>query len=202
MADRMRSATAILTLLFLATGCADKQSGSAQAQPAPPVSTTLDRHGAPAVRQPLDVTRFLTDPCATLTPAQLAQLDLPAPGKPDTDSDLAKRVGPSCSWRNSTAASGVAVSYTTANKNGLADLYRGHSEGQFDGYWIPTTVDGYPAVFKDGLDNRKTGNCSLSLGVSDSLALLIDEQDRLGEKSCDRAALIGSMVVATLRGGG
>ncbi|WP_173126360.1 DUF3558 domain-containing protein [Kibdelosporangium persicum] len=204
MVDRRQrslpGACCVLTAGLLAfTGCAEKTQGTATAATQPSTST-VERHGAPSVRQPLDVTRFLPQPCTILAAAQLRKLDLPGPGVPDTDSRNAKAVGPSCTWRNSGAASSLGVTFVTANTNGLADRYRAHAAGLIPGYWLETTVDGYPAVYNDDLDDRARGLCMMDLGVSDHLTMLVDVQDRSGEKSCDRVAVIASMVISTLRG--
>nr|CEL18893.1 hypothetical protein [Kibdelosporangium sp. MJ126-NF4]CTQ95303.1 hypothetical protein [Kibdelosporangium sp. MJ126-NF4] len=95
----------------------------------------------------------------------------------------------------------MAISFMTGNRNGLADTYRAHVEDS-RGYWIETTVDGYPAVFYDNVDSRKIGNCALLVGISDTLAVLVDEQDELGEQSCDRAKQIAALMITTLRAGG
>ncbi|HEV8555444.1 MAG TPA: DUF3558 domain-containing protein [Actinophytocola sp.] len=167
----------------------------------PSNTNTPTKHGAPKVTVPLDVSTFLAQPCATLSPTQLRELNLPAQGEPDTDSAIAKNVGPGCMWTNSVAGNTVGVSFISGNPHGLDDLYRGHEQGQFDGYWIETTVEGYPAVFHDATDGRRSGQCNIAIGASDTLAFRIGEHGELKEKSCDRAKLIASAVVQTLKGG-
>lgn len=188
-----------VTALVLA-GCTASETGT-------PVgsrqsATTAPRHGAPSVPQPLDASRLLPRPCDALTESQLRTLDLGATGKPDVDSAVARYSGPSCTWRNDPEASRVAISFLTGNKNGLADIYRGHAQGDFPAYWIETTVDGYPGVFKDNEDERPAGHCVMNVGISDALAFLVDEHDRLGDKSCDRAKQAAFLVIQTLKAGG
>ena len=167
----------------------------------PPETHPTTNYGAPKVTRPLDTSRFLIQPCTALNSSQLRDLDLPAQGEPDTESAIAKNVGPACRWTNSTAGNTVGVGFLSGNPNGLDDLYRGHERGQFNGYWIETTVEGYPAVFFDATDGRRSGQCELAVGVSDVLAIRIGEHGQLKEKSCDRAKLIASAVVQTLKGG-
>jgi hypothetical protein len=169
-------------------------------EPSNPNMPTTE-HGAPRVAAPLSVSRFLAQPCATLSPSQLQELNLPAQGEPDTDSTIAKNVGPGCMWTNSPAGNTVGVSFISGNPNGLDDLYRGHEQGYFDGYWIETTIDGYPAVLHDATDSRRSGACNIAVGASDTLAFRVGEHGQLKEKSCDRAKLIASAVVQTLKGG-
>jgi uncharacterized protein DUF3558 len=205
MADRMaresRTVLALLTFSLLTAACANQQPGMPQAQEVSSASAAVDRHGAPPVTDPIDATRFLTQPCTALTNVQLQSLNLPGPGVPDLDSHTANYAGPSCSWRNSETQSSVGVSFMTGNKNGLADLYRGRAEGKLPGYWVETTVDGYPGVFASLVDSRKNGICALSVGISDSLQILVDQQDLTGEKSCDQATVTASLALKTMQGG-
>ncbi|WP_260478737.1 DUF3558 domain-containing protein [Kibdelosporangium aridum] len=194
--------------LFVTAGCSTSEPGSPIANPgsqqAPQTTSpsAANRYGAPSVSKPLDATRLLTQPCGALTKVQLQSLNLAESGTPDTDSAVAKNVGPSCTFSNSGEGSSVAVSFLTGNKNGLADTYRAHAGGDFSGYWIEATVNGYPGVFKDSRDNRKDGHCVMNVGISDTLAFLVIEQDRLGEKSCERAMQVATFVVQTLKAGG
>lgn len=204
MADRTacRNSLVLVTLVLVAAGCSTRQPGEAIARTPP--SSSAGRYGAPKVANPLDATAFLAKPCTALTPAQLASLGLPGPGTPDTNSPVAGSTGPSCGWKDSSQGKYTEVAFITGNQNGLADIYRGRSTGQFDGYWVETMVEGYPGVFKGfaGPDPRKDGSCELDVGISDTLEFLVVEQDRLAEKSCDRASLIASMVITTVRAGG
>jgi hypothetical protein len=169
---------------------------------APAEASSTTTHGAPRVNRPLDVSRFLTKPCDLLSPPQLGELNLPSAGTPDLDSAIAKNVGPGCTWSNSVAGNLVGVSFITGNPNGLDDLYRGHEQGQFDGYWIETMIEGYPAVFHDITDARPSGQCNLAVGISDKVVVRVGEHGQLKEKSCDRAKVIATAVVRTLKGGG
>jgi hypothetical protein len=172
---------------------------SSDSSTVPSEPSPTNDYGAPKVSVPLDATKYLTQPCAALTPAQLQAFNLPVQGEPDLDSAVAKTVGPSCLWRNSDIASRAGVSFITGNRNGLADTYRGHKQGQFEGYWIETAVDGYPAVFTDGTDGRSSGRCGITVGISDTLAFGVSNQDRTKEKSCDRAKHVAEAVVKTLK---
>jgi hypothetical protein len=158
-------------------------------------------HGAPRVANPLNATRFLPKPCEVLTPAQLQTLELPAPRKSDTDSPLAKAAGPSCLWQNSDTRSTVGVALMSGNKNGLSDTYS-VPERWAKGYFEPTEVDGYPAVFNDSGDFRGQGDCQITVGITDTLAFSASESGRLKERSCDRAKQVAAMVIQTIRSGG
>lgn len=157
-------------------------------------------YGAPRVSRPLDASRFLARQCDVLTQAQLQTFGISNAGKPDTDSEIAKRVGPGCAWTADPAVnSTISVGFTTANKNGLSDTYRGRS--RFD-YFEETTVDGYPAVFNGTPDGRRQGICGITVGISDQLTFFTSEQGgRKGQASCDRAKNVATSVIATLKGG-
>jgi hypothetical protein len=189
-------------------GCSSKEVGNPTAtprdtgsQPTGPTSTSSAGapDGAPKVNDPLDPSRFIGQPCGVLKPDQLQALHLPAQGKPDTDSEIAKSAGPSCSWFDRDAGSGVEMGFLTANKNGLSDTYRGKS--RFKGYFEPTEVDGYPAVFNDLADYRSDGTCNITVGISDTSEFRVGVQDtKLGAKSCDRAKEAAAAVIKTVKG--
>lgn len=204
----------VAVVLALA-GCSNSEAGTPVATDTPggtsgttrsPGETSAtgssNRYGAPRVAQPLDATKFLAQPCSALTAQQLSNLNLPAQGKADTDSPIAKNSGPSCEWINSDTATSVGLSFTTGNKNGLADLYRANKEGKWTGYWEETTVSSYPGVFHGVTDARAQGSCNLAVGVSESLTFLVDIGGRLKEQSCDFAKQVAAAVVDTLKAGG
>ena len=161
-----------------------------------PPSSEQDRHGAPRVDRPLAPTRFLTEPCATLTQAQLAGLGIDTAGKPDTDSAIAEYAGPTCGWQDNGETLGVG--FVTGNKNGLADLY-GNRENY--AYFEETMVNGFPAVFQDNIDLRDSGTCSISVGVTDNLHFKASEQGELdAQGACDRIKNVAGAVITTMKG--
>jgi hypothetical protein len=153
------------------------------------------------VADPLDASGFLAEPCTVLSHAQLATFDVSRPGIPTTTGAVAEHAGPYCSWHAATElASTIGVGFITGNKNGLSDIYRGRDTF---GYFIPTTVDGYPAVFADGSDGRVSGRCSLAVGISETQMFRASEQGRLdAQGACDRAQQVAAAALATLKAGG
>jgi hypothetical protein len=124
--------------------------------------------GAPHVGTPLATSKFQSNPCSSLTTAQLQQLGA------GTDGHTASSgLGPTCNWGGSTGTaatpSTATVTYLTAG-SGLSSVYT--SRSSYD-YFQPTTVDGYPAVYALLVDNRAHGECSVTVGVSDQLAVAI-----------------------------
>jgi hypothetical protein len=219
MRQRLVSTVLGVAAMLAATSCSESQTGTpilgstpatatsgttgpATSSSGPTTSGSGNRYGAPPVTNPLDVTKFLPKPCAALTPQQLRDFNLPAQGEPDTDSAIARHTGPSCGWTNSDTSTGIDVHFVTGNKNGLADVYRTHQEGDWKGYWEVTTVDGYPGVFTFTTDGRPRGSCNLFVGISETLAFAAATDGRLKEKSCDLAKQIAAAVVETLKRGG
>jgi hypothetical protein len=194
----------------LVAGCSSKESGSPTGTPGgsgsqptdDPTSTSNPggSGGAPKVTDPLDASKFISQPCGAIAPDQLQALHLPVQGKPDTDSETAKTAGPGCSWFDRDAGSGVEIGFLTANKNGLSDTYQG--KDRFKGYFEPTEVDGYPAVLNDIQDYRSDGTCNITVGISDTSEFRVGVQDtKLGVKSCDRAKEAAAAVIKTLKKG-
>jgi hypothetical protein len=172
----------------------DEQSTSGSA-----TTTSEDEaKDAPRVEHPLDASRFLAQPCAVLVPAQLTTLGITTPGKPETTGAVAEQAGPMCTWIAEGPHRNYGFGFLTGNKNGLSDTYR----GSWGGYFEPTTVAGYPAVFNDVVDSRDEGICNLTVGITDDLTFRIDLTADLGRESCDRAVQLAELVVATIKAGG
>ncbi len=199
----------------LVAGCSDKTNGTAT--PATPTgggeettSTTTQRStpsssssDAPMVNNPLDASKYLTQPCAILSPATLQSYKISKPGKADVDSETAKLAGPACIWTSDDQpiSKSYNVGFLTGNKKGLSDTYRGGKKA-FPGYFEPTEVDGYPAVFNDLIDARKNGSCNVTVGISDTLAFraAVTFPTQVGAASCDSAKQLASAVIQTLKG--
>src|SRR5690349_20669548 len=95
---------AIAIVATVTAGCSDKESGNATPATTGGNTTTTttgqstSTSGAPKVNNPLDASKYLAQPCAVLSDATLKSLNISKPGKPDTDSQVAKTAGPFCSW--------------------------------------------------------------------------------------------------------
>jgi hypothetical protein len=202
---------AIAGVIVLA-GCSAKEGGIATA--APPAENPSDTSptassrtvpggsgNAPKIENPLDASKYLTQPCAVLSPAQLQAFKITKPGTPHVDDPVAKQAGPYCGWRSDDAIPfGFDVGFLTGNKNGLSDTLEGGKKA-FPGYFEPTEVEGYPAVFNDVADRRPTGACNITVGISENLAFRAQEQANksTGARSCDGAKQLAAAVIQTLR---
>lgn len=202
----------IVSLALVGTACSSKEPGNPTTSPdttartttsAAPSTSKNDRYGAPDVQNPLDASKFLPQPCAVLTAEQMKPFNISKPGKPTTTGAVAETVGPYCSWtsEDEPTSRGFSVGLLPGNKNGLADTYRGRKQFK---YFEPTTVDGYPAVFNDGIDARPSGSCSITVGISQTLAFGASETSGkgVGPGACEGARQLASAVIATLKAGG
>lgn len=195
-------------LVAALAGCTSAANGTPTAAPTPtgdpqptsePPATTSSEENAPRVEHPLDATKYLSQPCAVLTPTQLTSLSITTPGDPETTGAVAEHAGPACTWITEEPERGnYHVGFMTGNKNGLSDTYR----GSWPGYFEPTRVSGYPAVFNDVVDSRDTGRCVLTVGISDNLTFLAQLTSKPGHDACGGAMQVAEMVVATIKAGG
>lgn len=208
MRARTSLLASILAVSSLLVGCTttaignpapgDEPRDSATSEPATtsPTASETNRYGAPDVPAPLEYSRFLTDPCAMLSDDQLSGFSVTKPGLPRTNGPIAKNVGPGCSWI--TDADGFGVSIIIGNPNGLADLYRVREK---DAYFEEVTVNGYPGVFHERIDLRDRGNCSLAVGITNSVTILSHEQGRMdAQRACTKAKDVAAAVLDTLKG--
>lgn len=207
---RILSAFAVAITMLSGAGCTTEANGTPTPQSSgerpetsessPDPTTSGPAPEAPEVNDPLDASRFFTDPCTVLTQAQLATFSITRPGVPETTGGVAEEVGPFCAWiAADELGSATGVGFLTGNKNGLSDTYRGRD--LFEDF-RPTEVDEYPAVFANSPDLRSMGACTIVVGISDSLAIQATEQGELdAQGSCARAKQVAAAVLATIRGG-
>ncbi|GAB3439842.1 DUF3558 domain-containing protein [Actinophytocola sediminis] len=193
----------LVSVVVVTAGCSSEENGNPTAQPTTSTSESSapsadETHGAPLVDTPLDATAFLTQPCTTLSKAQLATFDVSRPGIETTTGAVAENAGPFCTWHaNPDLGSTIGVGFLTGNENGLSDTYRGRDQFK---YFEPVTVAEYPAVYASSPDLRARGTCVIVVGISDSLTFRTTEQGRLGAQgSCDRALQVATAALATLR---
>lgn len=66
----------------------------------------------------------------------------------------------------------------------------------------PTTVDGYPGVWQEGVDLRDEGHCTISVGITDQLHISVFSRRAEPSTACDQVKEIAGAVVDTLRQNG
>lgn len=171
--------------------------GSAASSTEP--STTSGAATAPGITNPLDVSKFMADPCLSITSTQAADLTLSPEGK-----RVEIESGQACAWTYGPGqAYDVTVSYSVPDAgNGLQNLYNLNTAGQYDnGYFEPTTIDGYPGAFNSVVQDRMRGRCQLSVGLNERslLFMLITGPDNTD--LCNGAANAATAVVETVKRG-
>jgi Protein of unknown function (DUF3558) len=198
-----RIALVAVTVTLLAGGCGTSTagnpsvpSGSAVSSGTSPVGSPLP--STPPVSTPLSVSRIVSDPCSLLTGTQLGVVGLTAAARPTPNHDP---IGVGCAWNDRTVGTtGAQTGYDleTGLVHGLRDIY---VQKQQMAYWQPVTVDGYPAVFDDPVDQRADGTCRMDLAVSEKDVLLVDYQGDPGVPACDKAKALGGALITSLKGG-
>jgi hypothetical protein len=193
------------TVALMATGCATQEVGvatpgtitvatSATSAPEP-------TPGVPRVRDPLDASRYIADPCAILTPEKLASYGMNRTGKPDVPSTTTDFREPGCLWHGNAQSFNVAVNWLTSNKNGLADTYVLQESETWD-YFEAIEVEEYPAVFNYFSDDPQYGNCHVTVGISDRLVytVYIQGQGNIdAQTGCDLVIQVATAVIQMLK---
>ncbi|WP_158880631.1 DUF3558 domain-containing protein [Amycolatopsis anabasis] len=173
------------------------ENGSASSQVVPGKDDE-GRSKAPVVQSPLDGSKFIADPCLSLTQSQLQRFEVSQQGQRSEDQN-----GVGCRWRfGSEGATSAAVSYLPKVENGLSNLYALNDSGFWrDGYFEPTEVEGYPAVYNSVADQRAQGSCGMAVGINDRLMFSVLISDRPGRDVCKAAGNFATAVVQTIKGG-
>lgn len=189
------------------TGCGGKEAGHGSAIPngttqpltstsasAPPASGSADP--GLKVSDPLNTQALEANPCTEITSTQVTTFGLSAGTSRQTST------GPGCYWTLTAAPHDrLDIGLVSINKTGINGVYA--NKAKFE-YFEPTQVSGYPAVYADQADQRSIGYCSLWIGVTDQLEVLVDTQlltsvDKA--KSCDIAKTFAEAMIQTMKAG-
>lgn len=151
---------------------------------------------------PLDVARFVTSPCEALTKAQLDDFGGAEPRPRTMDSGKQE-----CSWDFGTnGRTNIGLWFQPGpTGSGLSDVYAQNEQGNWDqGYFEPTEIEGYPAVFVAINEHRDRGDCELSVGVRDELyaQVVVLATSKVGRASCEAASNAASAMIKTMAGAG
>ncbi|UJW36380.1 DUF3558 domain-containing protein [Saccharothrix sp. AJ9571] len=158
--------------------------------PAQPVSA------APKVQQPLDVSKYLADPCSSLTATQQAEFNVSSSRINDHD------FGVGCIWNVGSGRTNSGVSYLINVPNGLGNVYGLNDVGWWDhGYFEPTEVDGYPAVYAAMVDFRAKGDCKLLVAVSDQMFFESSMVTPATNNACAGAKNVAEAILQTIKEG-
>ncbi|SFW92066.1 Protein of unknown function [Amycolatopsis australiensis] len=161
---------AALVSASLLAGCGPSEPERVLAQPPAPVQT-----GAPLppdhVDQPVDLTKFDTDPCSLLTTEQVAAV---VADPPDGVRPVRQTTAPTygCSWVEPFGANATASKPANGPRT-LTELSateaRKHDELE---PWTETSIDGLPAIVYH--QRGSTDDCSVAVQVTDQQMLTFE----------------------------
>ena len=195
---------AALVVTLLAASCSSTATGAPSSSATTSATTetsTTDLAGAPHIANPLDTSKAQQNPCGTVQTAQLTAL-----GIGTTPKVTSTTLGPACTWSGSDTATRTnangSVTFLTAG-SGLSSVYSARSTYAVFQVW--PAVDGYPAVSALPVDERPHGNCDVTVGVSDSLALDVSyyaNDAQYKSDPCGAAQRLASDAVSNIKDGG
>lgn len=190
------AAAALIAAAVLAACDGDPPKTTATSTSQPGTSANPSAQ-APPVKQPLDATPFLADPCRGLTEVQRQTLALP-----DGTGDPSARL---CRFTTAKFELLVDLVFFPSNPGGLDRLYLQHSQGQWK-HWEPTEIDGYPAVLHQDSPSGTRTDCYVAVGISDSaffkVRYALADADVKGKSPCAEGQAVASAVLSTIKAGG
>ncbi len=146
------------------------------------------------VSEPLDESKFLGDPCSSLTSAQKSDLGIEQQGRQAVEGGCSWNFGPNSEWV-------VQLTYIEV-AGGLANDYNKNNAGAYkDGYFEPTEVAGYPAVFSNLVDFRPE-TCDLNVGMNSGAIFHVTVRGDETKDNCKAATNVAAEVIDTIKAGG
>lgn len=201
-------AVILLCALATLTACTNSTTGSAQPVSPPPTDVATrppqsqspeaaNNYGAPKVAKPLDTTKWQSDPCAALTPTQLAALGVSQQGKLTPDP-----TGSVCDWSPQLDAHyglGFNAQFDPGEAKGLANDYE-FAQGTLQR--LPD-IDGQPAVTQPA--QNTDGSCTIYIGATDTVdyvtTVLISTGLPHYDDPCSVARQVADDATVTMRSG-
>ncbi|SDC85736.1 Protein of unknown function [Actinokineospora iranica] len=152
----------------------------------------------------MDVSRFVNDPCASLSPQRTQELVGTPTG---IRTDDATNVG--CEWVNNSPetfnGSGIWVYFYSKVPDGISAAYRANKRGEWAFFEPVSAIEGMPAVTYGKRDGRADGMCTAAVGMSDTMAIGVTTQQSLSKRHRDQACqvtvMVATDVVKTLKAG-
>lgn len=190
------------------SACSPETSGTASpantpsSPEAPGTGQEVPGPGVPKVENPIDTTRFASEPCSALTNSQVNDVF----GRSVTPKpDLKAPAGPTCGWDPADGSgASVNVIFATVDDLGLTGVYR--ARGTNYKLFEPLgPIEGYPAVIYGTSDYRSEGVCSLAIGTSDRSTVdltVTQSRTKIGQiDPCQAAQTVASKVLTSLKRG-
>ncbi|HEX3592149.1 MAG TPA: DUF3558 domain-containing protein [Pseudonocardiaceae bacterium] len=191
---------------LLASACSPASLGAPVPAAPPPITSpstasgpgAAENWGAPRVTKPLDVAKYLPNPCAALKPSQLKSLGLPQEGLLDNSN-----LGNICSWglrSDTTYDLGFNVAFSEGDPPGLANAYKVAGASAMRRL---SDIYGVPAATEPGQNTN--GSCTIYLGATDTIeyaaAVVIGFGAPHYQNPCSAAHQLAMYATATMRSG-
>lgn len=189
---------------LVAASCSGQAPGSSEPPATGEVGTSTGTTSpstalnVPKVTDPINMSKYIQNPCAALTESQLEKLSVAV--EPQARLDAPN--GPVCAW-DAVDKTGFSVSGSpiTAGSS-LAGTYRRYRQGGFENF-KPMTVAGYPGVLtrRDGEKN----SCRAGVAVRQDLLYVVigdvPEDSSYYGKPCVYVTKAATMATMTMSGG-
>jgi hypothetical protein len=198
--------------IVLVASCTTTTPGQARSSPgdAPDTSTEatasstpnsdeLPTAGAPKIDDPLDTSKFQSDPCLSLTLEQSEGIfGFNGPGEP-----IDGALGKACGWKNRDTRSAGQIDFLDKDPRGLSAEYEANEDGRWDVFEELPPIEGLPAVMRSVGDDRPNGVCTVVIGASDEIAFQVRvrlSESNVDEKDpCDVAVDIAGEAIKTMQ---
>jgi hypothetical protein len=155
------------------------------------------------VRDPLDISAFVADPCRSMTDTQrqvLGQKGITLqPPSPNS-----QKLEASCFYGDyqNERKGDLYVTVFYREKEGISPLYDAHVKGFSPEYWSPGELAGYPVVYYT--ERASPENCMVEIATSDTSHVGIrlnrlDMYEPREKGSCAVLSQIADAVLATVR---
>jgi hypothetical protein len=157
--------------------------------------------GAPKIDEPLETSRYEKDPCQSITAEQAETLNLPING--ETMDHVA--LGNGCTWFNRETRGEINIVFVVDDPRGLSPEYEANVNGDWAFFEELPDIEEYPAVARNGTDDRDIGHCTVVVGVADDMTFELIarlSQANVGQKDpCEMAAHVAGLALQTMKDG-
>jgi Protein of unknown function (DUF3558) len=197
---RIRTIVAGTAAFALLAGCGTGGGTTGTPTNATQPTSASQGGGAPKVSSPLNLTAAEAAPCNAVTAAQLTAYGLPGvTGSPNPGA-----LGAACQWSGSLTAAEMSVGMSILPAGTSLDSQYAKKD-TFAVFEERPAIQGYPAIVSLLTDQRKEGNCELTVGASDERAILFtflsDEKSKYFADPCAGVTEFANLAITTIKAG-
>lgn len=198
---RIRTIAAGTAALALLAGCSTGGGTTGTPTSATQATSASNGSGAPKIQNPLNVKAVEADPCSAVTAAQVQAFGLPGVTGRVGSSDL----GPDCVWLGSSTPGRMSPAVGVLPEGTNLSTILPKKDTAYQVFEALPDIQGYPAYITLLVDQRKDGNCSVLVGVSDEKAILSTFQSDEGSPKfsdpCGAATEFANLAITTIKAG-